>query len=331
MARHLKQSAVSDTASAPSVFFWARLKLTGVYVLILAVILIGFSGFLYQSFGRNLSEADENDFAGPDIHQHFVQNTLANVEQEIILIDLIILLAAAGVSYMVAGYTLRPIQRSLEAQRAFSENASHELRTPLAVMKNDIEVLLRNPSPSKDLIHSTLHSNIEEIDRMSKMAEDLLLLARSQNHVLEAEKINIAGTAHKIADKMRPSAAKKQISLSVSDSTPLFVQGNAAACERVLMNLLRNAIDHTPAGGAITVTTSREKNHAVLKISDTGAGIKAKDLPRVFERFYKGESAKGTGLGLSIVKEIVTQHDGNIHIDSIEGNGTTITMQFPIA
>ncbi len=329
MATHSKPSVGSAIASEHRVFFWARLKLTGVYVVIVAIILIGFSGLLYQSLRHNLTDASEDDFADVQSHHHFVQNTLASVENEILLIDLAILAAAAGVSYVLAGYTLRPIQRSMEAQRIFSENASHELRTPLAVMRNDTEVLLRNSSPTKESIQSTLRSNIEEIDRMSSMAEDLLALARSQNHTLSMEKMDIAEAVGKITKKMYPKAEKKDISLTLNADS-VFVHGNRQGLERVVMNLLQNAIEHTTSGGSVTVAVSRENDQVVLKVSDTGSGIDAKDLPHIFERFYKGEGTTGSGLGLSIVKELINQHGGEIAIESTKGKGTSVTIRLPL-
>jgi signal transduction histidine kinase len=332
MEPRLKQSGGLATASEHKVFFWARIKLTGIYVLILAFILFGFSTILYQSLDRNLVDASEDNFADVESHHHFVQNTLSTVSNEIILIDFFILIAAAGVSYALAGYTLRPIQRSVEAQKKFSENASHELRTPIAVMKNDTEVLLRNPHASRELINTTLKSNVEEMDRMSKMAEDLLLLARSQNHILPAmKKMDIAESVRHIAKIMKPLAEKKGVSIVVSPSETLHIEGNKTNFERVLMNLLQNAIEHTPKDGSITLAISREASHVVLAASDTGSGIDEKDLPHIFERFYKGEGVAGSGLGLSIVKEIMDQHGGSVSIESTKGKGTKVTLLFPLA
>ena len=331
MELHSKQSGGSATASDHSVFLWARLKLTGIYVLILAIILIGFSAILYQNLGRNLSDASEDDFSGIDSHHHFVESTLVNVRDEIMLIDLVILIAAAGVSYVLAGYTLRPIQDSMAAQKKFSENASHELRTPLAVMKNDMEVLLRNPNPTKDLIHKTLRSNVEEIDHMSQMAADLLQLARSQNHTpASKENINLSEMVKKVGKKMSPIASQKELSLHVSIGTLSFTKGNSTGLERVLINIIQNAIEHTPNGGSIKVVTESDGSQTIITISDTGSGISEKDLPHIFERFYKGEGASGGGLGLSIVKELVSQHGGDVRIESTEGTGTVVTILLPI-
>ena len=327
-----KQSGVSDTGSEPKVFFLARLKLTAVYALILAIILVGFSGFLYVSVKSDISDSIDGEFSDGQAQTTFVDRTLKSVANDIVLVDIIILFMAGGLSYFLAGYTLRPIERSLEAQRAFSEHASHELRTPLAVMKNDVEVLLRNHSPTKELVRSTLQSNVEEIDRLSKMVADLLILARSQNRTLPAEeKVDIAAVSKNMGGKMQTLAANKGVSISVKGDTPLTVQGNLSAFERVLTNLLQNAIEHTHAGGIITIEIRREGTYAILAVSDTGSGIAEKDLPHVFERFYKGEGEPGSGLGLSIVKALLSQHGGSVEAASTGGTGTTITARLPLA
>jgi signal transduction histidine kinase len=326
----LKQSEALATASEHKVFRWARLKLTGVYVLILGIILIVFSTILYESVTKNLEDASEDTFSGVESHHHFVEDTLASVRNEILLIDLIILVTAAGVSYVLAGYTLRPIQRSLVTQRQFSESASHELRTPLAVIKNDIEVLLRDSSPTKERIQQTLRSNIEEIDRMSKMTEDLLLIARSENHSSHAmEKIDIAKLVRSTCERLRSLARDKSIQLDVSAKIPVFIKGSETRFERVITNLLQNAIEHTPENGSVTVCLTQDRSEALVTIADTGSGISEKDLQHIFKRFYKGESASGSGLGLSIVKELVTQHGGTVAIVSEQGSGTIVTVKLP--
>jgi two-component system sensor histidine kinase CiaH len=332
MEPRLKQSEESATALDHKVFLWARLKLTGIYVFILAVILLGFSLVLYQNLQRNLEDASEDNFPDVETHHHFVQNTLADVENEILIIDLIILFAAAGISYVLAGYTLRPIQNSMEAQKKFSENASHELRTPLAVMKNDMEVLLRNQNPTKDLIYKTLRSNIEEIDHMSQMTADLLQLAHSQNRMPASKnKIDISSIVRRVGEKMHPIASKKEVILNVTNNAPLAVMGDTASMERVLINIIQNAIEHTLKDGSVSVDVQSKKSQVIITVSDTGTGISKKDLPHIFERFYKGEGASSSGLGLSIVKELIIQHEGEIRIESTEGMSTIVTINLPAA
>ena len=331
MEQKLKQSGGLATNSAHNVFLYARLKLTGIYVLILAVILIGFSAYLYQAVKVNLSDALDGEFVDAPSQLNYSERTLHSVEIDLIIVDFIILIVAAGASFVLAGYTLSPIQKALEAQRKFSENASHELRTPLAVMKSDIEVLLRNQNPSKENIRSVLTSNIEEIERMTKMSEDLLIIARSENNRLSfGEKNNVAEIVNCTAEKMKSIASEKGVTINIKAKDPIEVKGNKDALERIAMNIIKNAIEHTPNGGSVTVNTAKGSLDALITISDTGTGIDEKDLPHIFNRFYKGEGSQGSGLGLSIVKELVNEHGGSIHIISAKGEGTTIAISLPM-
>ena len=313
-------------------FFTARLKLTALSVLIVASIVCGFSIFIYRNIEQNLKDASEEDFAGIEFHRHFLEHTLGIVQNDLLLADTVILIAAVGLSFMLAGKTLKPIQLSLEAQKAFAANASHELRTPLAVMRNDIEVYLRNTSPTKERTEGTLKSNLEEIKRMSSIVEDLLVLARSDTRALSRhEAVDVSAVVTTVVERMKSIARNKQIQLSHTPASPILVHGAEGPLERVLLNILQNSIGHTPIGGSIDVTIEKEESQVLLRITDTGSGIPAKDLPHIFTRFYKGNSATGTGLGLSIVKEVVDQHRGEIEVQSVVGTGTTVTIRLPSA
>jgi two-component system sensor histidine kinase CiaH len=336
MEQHWKPFAASDTASKPNMFLKARFKLTALYVVIVAVIIFGFSLFLYQSVRQNLIDSSEEDFAGIESHHHFIQQTLDSIQNEFIFTDLFILLLAAFLSYSLAGRTLEPIQNSVEAQKKFASNASHELRTPLAVMRNDIEVLLRNASPNKEAINATLRSNLEEIQTMSGIIESLLVLARSDNHVaLPMSDIDLKQILNGVIGKVKPLADKKGVELTIDDTSIPNTQGNADSMRRAILNVLENGIHHTPRGGSVKVSVEKTKRNVLIKIIDTGSGISPKDLPHVFDRFYKGQSAEGdnmgTGLGLAIVKETVNQHQGTVTIESIEGKGTAVIFALPLA
>ncbi len=332
MDRLWKQFEGLGTASKHNVFFKARLKLTALYVVIVAVIVIGFSLFLYQSIGHNLNDASDDDFSGLESRHHFVQNTLDSVQNDLMLADLFIILTTAGLSFVLAGKTLKPIQLSVEAQKAFASNASHELRTPLAVMRNDIEVLLRNQSATKEVTHKTMTSNLEEISRMSGIVEDLLFLARSDNKVIpKHENVDIGLITKKVVDRMKPIALSKSIDLNYIPSATYLINGSQSALERAVLNILQNSIEHTPANGSINLDVKKDGTTVMICIKDTGHGIKNSDLPHIFKRFYKGNSDTGTGLGLSIVKEIIDQHNGKVSIESIEGKGTSVIIHLPIA
>ena len=310
----------------------ARLKLTILYVLLVGIIVFGFSVFLYQQVGRNLQDASDDDFAGHDSHQHFVANTLDSLQYELIVADVIILITSAGLSYALAGKTLEPIQKSVEAQKEFAANASHELRTPLAVMKNDIEVFLRNREPVYELAAKTIKSNLEEVDRMTKMVENLLMIARSDNgSKYEMKKVDMGPLLSSIVEKIRPLAENKNIKLSLDQKNEhLVVMGDVLSLERVALNIIQNSIEHTMKGGSITIYSVKEYSNLIIKISDDGVGIEEKDLAHVFKRFYKSESSSGTGLGLSIVREIIKEHNGTIAIESKKGKGTQVIIKIPI-
>ncbi len=331
MDRFWKQSAGSVTDSNHKVFLKARIKLTALYVLIVAIIIFGFSIFLYQSIERNLKDASDDDFADTGSHQHFVQHTLDSVQSELILADIFILIVTASFSFFLAGKTLKPIQESVEAQKAFASNASHELRTPLAVMRNDIEVYLRNNSPAKELTKETMSSNLEEIGRMSTIVEDLLLLARSDNKLLlEPTDININDLVKNTLDRMRSIANAKNIKLVYTPSGPFTIHGVTGSLERMILNILQNAIDNTQGGGSVNAKVEKDGSQVIMYITDTGSGIAPGKLPHIFKRFYKGDSGNGTGLGLSIVKGIVDEHGGEVSVESTLGKGTTVIIKLPI-
>jgi signal transduction histidine kinase len=136
--------------------------------------------------------------------------------------------------------------------------------------------------------------------------------------------------AQKITEKMSIIARDKNIKLDFLPTKSIIIRGTQGGLERVLVNLLQNAIEHTPKGGSIMVEISTKDSQAILKVSDTGSGIEEKDLPHLFERFYKGDGTSGSGLGLSIVKELVDQHGGSIVIASIKGQGTEVTIKVPV-
>lgn len=332
MSQTLKPYEELVIASDRKIFLKVRLRLTGVYLVIIACILFGYNTLNYLDLKHDLAERQyytKMDTEITDVPGH--AETLGLLVEKIIVEDSIILFFAAWFSFIFAGYTLRPVQRTLIVQKKFSENASHELRTPLAVIKSDAEVLLRNQNPTEEVIKATLKSIVEEIDRMTDMTNDLLLLARSENQTAVVQKsINLVEILDTIVKKMTSLAVKKDIELKiVTNRASCIVIGDIKTLERVFFNLLQNAITHTPEHGTITVNVKKDMGYVKIVIKDNGNGIASKDLPHVFERFYKGENSSGTGLGLPIVKEIVESHQGTISIRSKVGTGTEVCIRIP--
>lgn len=332
MSRTLKPYEELVIASDRKIFFRIRRKLTAVYIVVIACILLGYNTLSYLDLRHDIAEAkfyQKTKSELTEVPGHAA--TIPLLIQKIIIEDAIILALAAWISYLFAGYTLKPVQRSLVLQKNFTGNASHELRTPLAIIKSDAEVLLRNASPSKESVEMTLHSIVEEVDRMTVMTNDLLLLARSEGQPsVEQKTINLGEQIGSVVAKMSSLAVKKGVALHYDVPEHTFVvQGDPAALFRVFLNLIQNAVTYTSNGGAVTVAIHKDMHCAVVVVRDTGKGIPSKDLPHIFERFYKGESSEGSGLGLPIVKEIVDAHHGRISVKSEEGKGVEVSVRLP--
>ena len=230
------------------------------------------------------------------------------------------------------------LQAAFERQRQFTSDASHEMRTPLAVMRGEIELSLRRERTTQDY-QRTLTSNLEEILRLSRLVEDLLMLARADagKVELQREPLELRQLCADMTDYIAPLAEQRAQTLRyVAPATNVTINADAHRIKQLLLNLLDNAIKYTGEGGAITMSLKAENDSAILTIADTGRGIPAEDLPHVFERFFRrsaktaDRTATGSGLGLSIVKWIVDAHDGHIEAHSKLGEGTTFAVQLPL-
>jgi len=221
--------------------------------------------------------------------------------------------------------------------RHFTADASHELRTPLTVLRGEIEVTLRKPRENKEYI-ATLKSNLSEIYWMEKIVNDLLLLSRADAGDLTLQKQNsdFSKFAQECLNLYRHRAETKNTSLEfqISDDR-IDCNMDADRMRQVLTNVLDNAIKYTPEGGRVRMDLKQEHGGILLSVADTGIGISQKDLPFVFDRFYRADLSRSheqhsSGLGLSICKWIVEAHGGNIRIESEEGKGTTVRIVLPL-
>ncbi len=327
---------VTDLKS--DLFIWARIKLTALYLLVIAVILIVFSIVIFSdltySIRRNIDR--RNDATYNPAEETFIEDATESAKASIIIIDACIYIIVGGASYVLAGYTLKPIRKTLEDQEQFSAEASHELRTPLAVMRTDIEVLLRSKQSMPEDVKKVLSSNLEEIGDMSKMAEQLLEISRGQySKKSQMEILDISQPIKKAAEKLSVIAAKKNIDFQIEKLESLQIKGVRENLERMAKNIIANAINYTPEGGSVAIAVALENNQAKFTVKDTGIGIAENDLPHIFKRFYKADSARtgtenGSGLGLAIVEQIVKKHRGKIKIQSSPNLGTTVSVFIPV-
>jgi heavy metal sensor kinase len=229
------------------------------------------------------------------------------------------------------------LERSFEEVRRFTADAAHELRTPLAILRNEAEVALRAPRDSEHY-RTSLEDMLEEIEHLSQLSEALLFLFRGDAGLGGQIRglVRLDEVAREIADHMRVVAAERSQTLVLDAPSPCRVRGDQEQLRRLLVNLLDNAIKYTPASGTIGIEVWCEKNQARLVVSDTGIGIAAEDLPRIFDRFYRGDSSRsrrteGNGLGLSICKSIAEAHRATIEVESEPEKGTRIILTLPAA
>jgi heavy metal sensor kinase len=231
--------------------------------------------------------------------------------------------------------TLHRLENLFNSQRRFLADVGHELRTPLTVIKGNVDLMQRFGESDEE----SLSSIENEVDRLTRMVGDLLLLAQAESGKLPLDNrlIELDTLLLEVLNQMNVLARDK-VQLHLGDIDQVQVCGDQDRLKQVLMNLVGNAINYTPQGGVVTIVLEKEAGQSILTIQDTGQGIAEEDLPHVFERFYRGEKSrtrsrdgKGFGLGLSIAYWIVRSHGGRIDVESTEGVGTTFSVWLPLA
>jgi two-component system phosphate regulon sensor histidine kinase PhoR len=240
-------------------------------------------------------------------------------------------------SVLVVVHDLTDVKRTEQVRRDFIANVSHELRTPLASLKSVIETLQEGALDDKAAALEFLARADAEVDRIVQIMEELLELSRIESgEVPMAEQpVQIGDVLARAVSRLRHQAQRQRIDLRLETAPHLPpILGDAERLERVAVNLIHNALKFTSEGGTVRVQAVFEDGSVIARVTDTGAGIAAEDLPRIFERFYKADRARsgaGTGLGLAIVKHTVEAHGGTVAVESAEGRGATFSFSFPAA
>jgi two-component system sensor histidine kinase BaeS len=222
------------------------------------------------------------------------------------------------------------MSRQEQLRRDLVADVAHELRTPVAVLQANTEALLDGVVSHTREQTASLH---EEVVRLAGMVEDLQALASAEAAALHLDltRCDLATLADVAVEAMATTATSAGLTVE-RDLEPAFVTGDPARLHQVITNLLSNAVKFTPAGGRITVTVKATGGVATLVVTDTGPGIHADELPRMFDRFWRGRNASdaaGSGIGLAIVAELVAAHRGTVSAESVEGEGTTIAVRLP--
>lgn len=319
----------------------ARIKLTAWYLAIIMVISLSFSVVIFLGINRELTRIESLQSMRAQRNQVLatlleeigeeriarglpppnlpLPNDIENVSAirtRIItilgFINLSILVLAGAGGYFLAGRTLEPIRKNMEDQRAFISDASHELRTPLTSLRTEIEVALRDKSRTLADSTNLIKSNLDDVNRMQKLANYLLEMNRYDGgNGMKKTKVDLKKVAIRAIGKMKVKA----------DLTRSIVLGNEDSLVELMTILLDNAFKYG-RGKEVEVRT---KKGGVLEVTDHGAGIASMDLPHIFDRFYRSDKSRGTegyGLGLSIAKSIVDLHGGKIEVTSKPGKGT---------
>ncbi len=255
-------------------------------------------------------------------------------------IFIVIGLGSIGLSFFgslfMANKALMPIKEAWERQKNFITDASHELRTPLTSIQTNLEVILDNTRESVDSQRKWLNNILSENKRMSKLVDDLLLIARadSQQEKMIMSPFCLSKALKEAASPYEPIGAKKDIAVLLSLDEDVNIVGDETRIKQLIVILLDNAIKYTPAGGTVTLELKEINNSAEIYIKDTGEGIGSGDKDKIFERFYRVDKARsrgsgGSGLGLSIAYWIVKEHGGSINVTDAKPVGCVFTVVLP--
>jgi heavy metal sensor kinase len=228
---------------------------------------------------------------------------------------------------------LLKLDETISAERSFIQDISHELKTPLTILKGQLEVTLKNIR-SQEEYESVLYSSLEEIDRISKIVDNLLILARLDNKEmsLSMQPLELGLLLKEVANDVDILAKQKNIQVNYNRLDNVSVMADPSYLKRLFLNILDNAIKYTPQGGRIYLAINKNSTFAKVDVRDTGIGIPQEELPHVFDRFYrtsKAQEKRGFGLGLAIAQSIILAHKGKIEVTSIPSRGTTFSIYLP--
>jgi signal transduction histidine kinase len=259
--------------------------------------------------------------------------TLRGLLTTLLVVGLIMLLVILIISLSFANRAIKPIAEAWEKQKQFIADASHELKTPLSIINANYDALLANQD-------ETIKSQIKWLgyikigtDRMTKLINDLLSLAKVEDVNLEKRKmpVNISNVINDVMSSMEVGLIEKGITLSRSLEPDIIIKSDLERVKQVVMILFDNAIKYTNENGRVDISLTKSKRQVIVSIKNSGKGIANQDLPKVFDRFYRADPSRthdsgSYGLGLSIAKTIIDRLGGEIHVTSVENQCTTFTV-----
>jgi signal transduction histidine kinase len=253
-----------------------------------------------------------------------------NLNRDLLLIDLVLLAGGAALSYWYAGRTLRPIAQAHEQQKRFTSDASHELRTPLAAMKLENEIFLRSKQFKEAEARQLIESNLEEVERLERLAGNLLALSRYEQGAVAHAPVTVGELVEEAVErtKRRKEAARVKF---VQDITPARVDVNRESIVELISILLDNAVKYGPKTGRVEIAGRMEDDKYVLQVRDHGPGLSVEDLPHIFERMYRGDKARsskvpGHGIGLSLAQQIAAANEATLTAANATDGGAEFVL-----
>ena len=286
----------------------------------------------FQVQGNSMMQNPFDDTAMQVEHQKQLEISKQNVIYQLIYTNIAILFLAGGLSYLLARWTIKPIEEAHEKQKRFTSDASHELRTPLAAMKAEIEVNLRDQNSNKEDLTNVLESNLEEVEKMQRLVSGLLSLARDDGGKLELTDFSAHEIVEDACTKFRKIQGAKVENLVDKN---LSLRADRTYFSELISILVDNAVKYSTDKVSVIVRSVPHNKQVEIQVADKGIGIEEKNLPYIFDRFYRVDNSRtknhvdGYGLGLPLAKKIVELHKGEISVSSKLGEGTTFTVKIP--
>jgi two-component system, OmpR family, sensor kinase len=328
MSRRSSPPVTSDEAQLRRAALTVGLRLSAACAVMVLLIIV--AAAIYMLYLSHHPDAAASDHSSARV---YVESN--DMLKAMALAGLAGVVVAGAIGWVSSRNAIRPLGRALELQRRFVQDASHELRTPLTILDARVQLAQQKVAAGKDAA-GLLAQIRQDTSALSATVQELLLAATGASEAQSADAIDITAVVDAVAADLQDLAGAKGVSLNAVNDGGHFVRIESNSLRRAVLGLVDNALNHTPDGGHITVTTARNGGNAVITVTDTGGGISGIDRARVFDRFARTtEAAPGSrrsyGLGLALVREIAVAAGGSIQISSTGPDGTVMELTLPTA
>ena len=312
----------------------ARLRLTFLFIAVFAIVLVTFSVVFYLAFTIVLEPDFDIDpvLTNQQAAEAAYNAVLERIAISLVVADIVAILLVGLVAWFLARRTLEPVREAHQRQQRFVADASHETRNPLAVIKATTGAALSGERTADEL-RTALESVDAAVDRLIRLTSDLLVLARSNDPLAPSDRVPSdlsVIVSEALVDRL-DGDGHAVIERQLEPDLPVTV--DPTEIERIVRNLVDNAVRYGGSSGQVTVRTRRQDGEAALEVHDEGPGIAAVDLERIFEPFYRipgpGHDRGGIGLGLSIASDLAERNGGRLSVTSRPGKGTTFRLSLP--